>query len=683
MIVRCTNCNSAYSVDDSKVEGKKFGFGCPKCGTNVVVDNRPESPFQAFSVPETDSSFESMNQSSESFSDSMIDDNSFPDNADSEENAFGSDDMSGFTFPDFDETPAETAESISDELPDLPDFGDLSDDNVKMDGGSNPPEALSVSDELNSQIDLADPFKEDDTFNFIESENPLKEEPSTDISMFDSLELETDESLIPDGFGVDSIDSFNSDIEPEIDMSVINGKTEEDSNDEKISIELDDIPEDNAAASFSEDADDEKISINLDDLDLGTEEEIPSETNEDEKITFDLESIETENSFSPADEDESLTLDLDSLDLDLQETNEILSGDAPEEVLETKKQDDDESLTLDLDSLDIDLEESPELLSGEAPDEDPGRLAISDAGISFDEIEETPVLSSQNDIIETPLSINDTDSNLRIGSIEEDNAENGFGDLISEHYQDDSELPAIDIDRYQDEETEEGTTEESFLDIKPEYDSYSADINAADKEESGNGYVNFSVDYTIRYSRVKALLKLIFIYNISLIPHFISLMVYSPASVLINFINNIIVLFTGKSEKDYVMLSEKMLRYSCALSAVMSGIIEENPPFAGKTDVDYPLQFNIVRPESNSRILAFLRLSIVGILAALFPHLIIFFIISVGASIFSFIGLISILITGKYPNFFFDFLVRYFRYYANIAAYISGSIDSYPSFRFD
>ncbi|HQA52964.1 MAG TPA: DUF4389 domain-containing protein, partial [Spirochaetota bacterium] len=202
-------------------------------------------------------------------------------------------------------------------------------------------------------------------------------------------------------------------------------------------------------------------------------------------------------------------------------------------------------------------------------------------------------------------------------------------------------------------------------------------------EESGNGYVNFSVDYTIRYSRFKALLKLLFIYNISLIPHFISLMVYSPASVLINFINNIIVLFTGKGEKDYVMLSEKMLRYSCALSAVMSGIIEENPPFAGRNDVDYPLQFNIVRPENNSRVLAFLRLSVVGILAALLPHLIIFFIISVGASIFSLIGLISIIITGKYPNFLFDFLVRYFRYYTNIASYIAGSIDSYPSFRFD
>jgi len=27
-------------VDDGKIENKKFGFTCPKCGTNVIIDNR-------------------------------------------------------------------------------------------------------------------------------------------------------------------------------------------------------------------------------------------------------------------------------------------------------------------------------------------------------------------------------------------------------------------------------------------------------------------------------------------------------------------------------------------------------------------------------------------------------------------------------------------------------------------
>jgi hypothetical protein len=27
-------------VNDSKIKGKIFGFNCPKCGTNVEIDNR-------------------------------------------------------------------------------------------------------------------------------------------------------------------------------------------------------------------------------------------------------------------------------------------------------------------------------------------------------------------------------------------------------------------------------------------------------------------------------------------------------------------------------------------------------------------------------------------------------------------------------------------------------------------
>ena len=40
MIVKCSDCQASYSVDDSKVTNKKFGFSCPKCGANVIIDNR-------------------------------------------------------------------------------------------------------------------------------------------------------------------------------------------------------------------------------------------------------------------------------------------------------------------------------------------------------------------------------------------------------------------------------------------------------------------------------------------------------------------------------------------------------------------------------------------------------------------------------------------------------------------
>ena len=46
MIVRCKDCNSAFAVDDAKVEGKRFAFTCPKCNFENVIDNRKEKePF--------------------------------------------------------------------------------------------------------------------------------------------------------------------------------------------------------------------------------------------------------------------------------------------------------------------------------------------------------------------------------------------------------------------------------------------------------------------------------------------------------------------------------------------------------------------------------------------------------------------------------------------------------------
>ena len=40
MVVRCKGCNSAFAVDDDKIDNKKFAFSCPKCASDNVIDNR-------------------------------------------------------------------------------------------------------------------------------------------------------------------------------------------------------------------------------------------------------------------------------------------------------------------------------------------------------------------------------------------------------------------------------------------------------------------------------------------------------------------------------------------------------------------------------------------------------------------------------------------------------------------
>ena len=56
MIVRCTNCDSAFAVDDGKVKDKKFAFTCPKCTTENIIDNRKGEPIADTVLPDTGSS---------------------------------------------------------------------------------------------------------------------------------------------------------------------------------------------------------------------------------------------------------------------------------------------------------------------------------------------------------------------------------------------------------------------------------------------------------------------------------------------------------------------------------------------------------------------------------------------------------------------------------------------------
>ncbi len=65
MIVRCSECNAAYQVDDEKVENKRFAFTCPKCRAHVIIDNRVESmPDISMAEVETEQSFEQKPQKS-------------------------------------------------------------------------------------------------------------------------------------------------------------------------------------------------------------------------------------------------------------------------------------------------------------------------------------------------------------------------------------------------------------------------------------------------------------------------------------------------------------------------------------------------------------------------------------------------------------------------------------------
>jgi hypothetical protein len=107
------------------------------------------------------------------------------------------------------------------------------------------------------------------------------------------------------------------------------------------------------------------------------------------------------------------------------------------------------------------------------------------------------------------------------------------------------------------------------------------------------------------------------------------------------------------------------------------------PIFAGRDDLDHPLQLKITYPYRHSRIMSLMRLSGIGIFLITLPHLIILFLLNLSVPISYFIGQFSVIITGRWPHFLYDFLMRYFRYGARVFAFIIGLVEEYPSFKFN
>jgi hypothetical protein len=800
MIVKCTHRDAAYSVDDEKVSGKKFGFEWPKCGTNVIIDNRkPEQSAPAHAMAATIAA-----GAMETEHDHFVDDepamaqfdsdsDSLPDNLPpiADEDA-GDEGLTGLEMETFEESDVSgDDEELSLNVGD--DFN-LDLDNMEFEEDSDSVEAGEVTDEtLLDDFSLDDEQDEDgaepialDTGSdndfdvdalMQEGEEP-EEEPFSVVGGEMNFSLpgddddeeekpETEDSPAYDDYG------YEDEIEPEIDLSVLGrdsgekpvhddddlgGALREESfadSDDEFTLDLPEVGESTDVAGGLESTEDD-ITLDLDTLDLDLDTDENEETAEpeaavpgavpDDDITLDLDTLDIDLDDSSADTgldgddqagvpvppEDDITLDLDTLDLDLEEDNTLSSGIAHDELNKGSAAPDDD-ITLDIDSLDISLDDNDEILSGQTPDEYPdlagipgdslysaddeeeeSRLSLEDAGLSLDELEEIeePAFDEADDEADLKLSLEEIDPSLNVDDrgVDEDEFEESSSLVYDEDEIPidmetglDAGLPEVDIDRFEagddiDDSFElelEPETGFDFEDEVPEYleleDEHEQNRTEAcsDKEYwvigevSGKGYLNFSIDYSLRYSRVKALLRLLGLYVLAFVPHFVVFLVYAVLVFLLGVFNWVIILFSGRAQADYILVQENTLRNGLGILSSLMDVIEDLPPFAGRKDIDYSLQMNVVYPEQYSRILALLRLSVVGILVLALPQLLLFLNLTMGALVFSLIGMIAVMFNAKWPNVFFDFMVRYFRYTASVWAYITGVIDTYPSFRFE
>ncbi len=133
---------------------------------------------------------------------------------------------------------------------------------------------------------------------------------------------------------------------------------------------------------------------------------------------------------------------------------------------------------------------------------------------------------------------------------------------------------------------------------------------------------------------------------------------------------------------DFADIQQNTLRYYIAILASAAQIIEDRPVYAGRPKVEHSLQLDIVYPSEPSRLLAFLRITGVGILLAALPHILLLAVLTLGMLILIPVGLIAIIESKRWPALLFDFMYRYLRYVSRVKAYILGLVDKYPSFIF-
>ncbi|HMD33912.1 MAG TPA: DUF4389 domain-containing protein [Vicinamibacterales bacterium] len=117
------------------------------------------------------------------------------------------------------------------------------------------------------------------------------------------------------------------------------------------------------------------------------------------------------------------------------------------------------------------------------------------------------------------------------------------------------------------------------------------------------------------------------------------------------------------------------LRWRVRAIAYVMLLEDRYPPFG---DGPYPTTLDVVDPAlPRDRVSVGFRL-LLGI-----PHFIVLFFIAVIWCFTSFVGWLSILVSGSYPKPLYDFSVGVLRWHIRVEAYMFLLVDAYPPFSFD
>ncbi|PKB78249.1 MAG: hypothetical protein BZY88_19305 [SAR202 cluster bacterium Io17-Chloro-G9] len=197
--------------------------------------------------------------------------------------------------------------------------------------------------------------------------------------------------------------------------------------------------------------------------------------------------------------------------------------------------------------------------------------------------------------------------------------------------------------------------------------------------QSTTAPVTLEVVYPENLGRLHLLLKLFLGWLYVGIPHGIILYVYGILAWITTFIAFIAILITGRYPLVLFNFSVGYQRWSARVNAYwVYFMVDSYPPFSNDAP-DHPLALEIEYPETLSRGKAVLKV-LLGWLYAGIPRGIALAIYFIAVLVVLFISWWSILIFGKFPQGFFDFVVGFVRWGTRLNAYLYLLRDEYPPF---
>jgi len=195
--------------------------------------------------------------------------------------------------------------------------------------------------------------------------------------------------------------------------------------------------------------------------------------------------------------------------------------------------------------------------------------------------------------------------------------------------------------------------------------------------------VHYSVTYPERLSQGLLLLKTFFGGLYVGIPHGFCLMVFGIGAGFIMFIAWWAILFTGKYPERMFHFVLRFIRWALRVG-IYTGTFktDQYPPFTGIKNVPgyTAMEFDIEYPPKLSRGLLLLKTFFGGIYVMI-PHGFCLGFVAFWAGVLLFLSWWAILFTGKYPQGWFNFIMKTKRWALRVMAYYPLNMtDVYPEF---